>query len=43
MKTKVGGITDQGCACFQKSTTKGIIARAAVNESVCEDFQTDHV
>ena len=43
MKTataRVGGITqniDLGYACYQERYYRVIIARAAVNESVCED------
>ena len=40
---KVGGITqniDLGYACFQEKYYRVCIARAAVNESVCEDFAT---
>ena len=37
---KVGGITqniDLGYACFQEKCNRVCIARAAINESVCED------
>ena len=31
-----------GYACFQEKYYRVCIARAAVNESVCEDFHTEH-
>jgi len=43
---KVSGITqnvDLGYACFQKKYYRVCIARAAVNESVCEDSYAEHV
>ena len=43
---KVGGITqtiDLGYACFQEKYYRVCIARAAVNESVCDDFYAEHV
>ena len=45
-KPKVGGITqniDLGYACFQEKYYRVCIARAAVNESVCEDSHAEHV
>ena len=44
-KPKVGGITqniDLGYACFQKYY-RVCIARAAANESVCEDSHAEHM
>ena len=49
MKTataEVGGMTqsiDLGYACFQEKLYRVCIARAAVNESVCEDSYAEHV
>ena len=43
---KSGGIMqniERGCACFQEKYYKVCIARAAVNESVCEDSHTEHM
>ena len=43
---KVGGITqniDLGYACFQEKCNRVCIARATINESVCEDSHTEHV
>ena len=43
---KVGGITqniDLGYACFQEKYYRVCIARAAINESVCEDSHAEHV
>ena len=43
---KVGGITqniDLGYACFQEKCNRVCIARAAINESVCEDSHAEHV
>ena len=43
---EVGGITqniDLGYACFKGSINRVCIARAAVNESVCEDSHAEHV
>ena len=43
---KVGGITqniDLGYACFQEKCNRVRIARAAINESVCEDSHPEHV
>ena len=40
------GITqniDLGYACFQEKYYRVCIARAAANESVCEDSHTEHV
>ena len=45
-KPKVGGITqniDLGYACFQEKYYRVCIARAAVNESVCQDSHAEHV
>ena len=46
-KPKVGGITqniDLGYACFQEKYYRVCIARAAANESVCEDSHAaEHV
>ena len=45
-KPKVGGITqniDLGYACFQEKYYRVCIARAAINESVCEDSHAEHV
>ena len=45
-KPEVGGITqniDLGYACFQEKYYRVCIARAAVNESVCEDSHAEHV
>ena len=42
---KVGGITqniDLGYACFQKCN-RVCIAKAAINDSVCEDSHAEHV
>ena len=33
---------ERGCVCFQEKCYKVYIARAAVNESVCEDSHTEH-
>ena len=35
--------TDLGYACFQEKYYRVCIARAAVNESICEDYQTENV
>ena len=35
--------TDLGYACFQENYYRVCIARAAVNESICEDYQTENV
>ena len=49
MKTataRVGGITlniDLGYTCYQERYYRVSIARAAVNESVCEDSYAEHV
>ena len=43
---RVGGIaqnTDLEYACFQERYYGVCIARAAVNESACEDFHAEHV
>ena len=43
---KVGGITqniDLGYACFQEKCNRVCIARAAINESVCEYSHAEHV
>ena len=43
---KVGGITqyiDLGYACFQEKYCRVCIAKAAVNESVCEDSHAEHM
>ena len=43
---KVGGITqniDLGYACFQEKCNRVCIAKAAINESVCEDSHAEHV
>ena len=43
---KVGGITqniDLGYACFQEKCNRVCIARAAINESVCEESHPEHV
>ena len=34
---------ERGCACSQEKYYKVCIARAAVNESVCEDSHTEHM
>ena len=34
---------ERGCACLQEKCYKVCVARAAVNESVCEDSHTEHV
>ena len=39
-KTQVD--SDLGCACFQEKYYRVSIARAAVNESVCEDSHAEH-
>ena len=43
---KVGGITqniDLGYACFQEKCNRVCIARAVINESVCEDSHAEQV
>ena len=45
-QARSGGITqniDLGYACFQEKYYRVCIARAAVNKSVCEDFQSEHM
>ena len=42
--TKVGGITqniDLGYACFKEKCNRVCIARAPINESVCEDSHAE--
>ena len=34
---------DLGCACFQEKYYRVCIAKAAVNETVCEDSHAEHV
>ena len=43
---KVGDVTqniDLGYACFQEKYYRVCIAKAAVNETVCEDSHAEHV